>query len=184
VGQDYGARVETAADGRCLTGGGIAVSLAAGALPRGLMLRGDLLSGPPAAVGTYRFSLRATNACGAVQQEFELKVTGKPILRAAPEQLEFECKAGGPAPAEQVVQVSGTWPGQPYAVSARTAPWLTLRPVRGTTPEPDSALSADLVAVSVDPDKLAAGTYRGTLSVAAWEGANTVSIPVVLRVAQ
>ncbi len=182
AGAGYSAAIETAADGNCLTGNGIALSLAQGELPRGLALRGENLTGVPAAIGTYRFAIRAASRCGAAVREFELVVTGRPILRVVPEELVFEYRAGAAAPKQLDVLVASTWPRLPYTVSTGKIPWLEYYQTIGATPDLGSPFSADRIAVRVNPDKLSPGLYHATLTISTWQGANAPVIPVTLKV--
>jgi hypothetical protein len=181
VGQPYQASFEIGLDGRCI-GGGVELSLAEGELPRGLALRGDGLAGIPAATGTFPFSVRAANGCGSVVRPLELVVTGKPILRATPGEIVFECQEGGPPPEPQTVLVASSWPGLPYTVRASQAPWLAYEPAAGRTPEPGAGFAADAVALRVDPAKLAPGVYHTILRVWVWQGANAPSVAVTFKV--
>lgn len=184
VGTPYSAIVEMVVDGRCLTSGGLILTLAGGALPHGMLVRGESLTGTPTAVGAYRFTIRAANLCAAAEREFELTVSGRPILRAVPEELVYEYKIGGSDPQPQSVLVTGTWPNLPYSVRADKGPWVIPEQAQGITPDRGAALSADEITVRVNPDKLAAGVYRSTLVIATWQGANAPRIPVTLRVTQ
>jgi hypothetical protein len=182
AGNRYDATVETIVDGRCLSGGGVALTMVGGRLPRGLELRGQELSGIPRETGTFRVAIRAATDCGETAAEFDVMVTGKPILRTQPVELVFEYHAGDPLPAAQTVLVSSTWSNLPYGVRAGEEKWLSCRQAQGATPDPAAAVTADTVAVRVAPEGLAPGVYRSTLTFSTWLGANTPEIPVVLRV--
>ena len=184
VGTSYSAIIETVVDGRCLSSGGLILALAGGTLPHGMMLRGESLTGTPTAVGRYRFAIRAGNLCAADEREFDLIVSGRPILRAVPEELVYEYKIGGPDPQPQNVLVTGTWPNLPYSVRADKGPWVIPEQAQGMTPDRGSAFAADEITVRVNPDKLVAGVYRSTLVIATWQGANAPRIPVTLRVTE
>lgn len=179
-GLDYRVTIQTQIDGRC-TFGNPELSLSAGSLPRGLDLEGDWLTGVPEEVGTFRFRVRGANDCVSTEQEYVLLVTGRPILRASPENVVFEYRIGDLAPEPQSVLISSTWPDLPYTITAN-APWLTAHPEEGVTPSAGEALSADRVAVTVNTKDLAPGTYQARLLVTSRQGANAPSIPVELRV--
>jgi hypothetical protein len=184
AGGGYSAPIETSADGNCLTGSGISLSVAEGELPRGLALRGENLTGVPAGMGTYQFTIRAANRCGAAARTYQLVVTGRPILRVVPEELVFEYRSGEPAPKPLEVLVASTWAGLPYTVSTGKVPWLEYDQTLGTTPDQGSPFSADRISVRVNPDKLAPGVYHAALAISAWQGANAPVIPVTLKVVQ
>jgi hypothetical protein len=182
IGTLYNAPVVALPDGRCVSGGGVVLGVAEGELPHGVELRGDSLTGIPDTIGTSRFTLRAATGCGAAEREFEVMVTGRPILRAIPEELIFEYRAGDAQPGSQSVRVSGTWPGLPYMVRAEHGPWIAWEPREGATPGRGSAFSADEIAVRVDPSKLAPGVYHAVLVLSAWQGANAPKIAVTLKI--
>jgi hypothetical protein len=156
--------------------------VAEGTLPDGLAIRGHNLLGTPRKTGTFRFAVRAANACAAEVRLLELVVTGKPILRAFPETLTVEYHIGQAAPAPLTVQVSSTWPNLPYAVETDAA-WLTYRVRGGITPDPGSGFSSDVVSLEVNPKALAPGVYRASVRLATWQGANVPAVAVTLRVA-
>jgi hypothetical protein len=181
AGTPYQAAVETAVDGRCPYGGGAALFVAEGNLPRGLEIRGLAIAGTPRETGIFSFVLRGAVACGASTQPFTLLVTGKPILRVYPEELVFEARQGA-TPKPQKLFVSATWPNLPYEVRIVDGPWLWHEPAAGATPDQGAALSADPVAIRVVPGDLTPGVYHATVTVATWQGANAPEIPVTLRI--
>jgi hypothetical protein len=62
--------------------------------------------------------------CGA--KEFELMVTGRPILRAYPEKIEFNITEGAPSRI-QTVLISSTWPSLSYKMSGVDGAWIGFR---------------------------------------------------------
>lgn len=181
VGTAYHETLETAVDGRC-PDGDVGLHLGAGALPRGLAIRGDYLLGTPVETGTFQFRVRVDNTCAVAEKAYALVVTGKPILKVYPEELAFAYHTGEPNPAPQTVLVSSDWPGLPYLVQA-IEPWLNCAQRAGVTPELGSAFAADRVAVRVSPANLKPGIYYSELSVSTWLGANTPVVRVTLTVA-
>jgi hypothetical protein len=180
VGSFYQARIETGADGRCPANIGIWV--AAGKLPRGLEVRGENLTGAAREMGDFKFVIRAANTCSATEKEFDLVVTGQPILHVSPAALSFERHVGQVSgPAVQSVQVSATWPDLPYAVKADAA-WLVAKKLGGVTPAEGSALSSDLVAIEVAVKDLAPGIYRSAIHFSTFVGANAPEVVVTLTV--
>jgi hypothetical protein len=183
VGRPYYASVQTTADPRCLNGGGVTLSLVEGELPRGLMLRGGEVTGVPSEVGDYSVAIRASTPCGSADRAFQLTVSGRPILRASPGELVFEYHEGDPAPKEQPIVVSGSWPGVPYTIAkSSNSPWLEYSRATGATPERGSAFSGDAVRIRVNPETLPAGTYREILEFSAWDGAEAPRVAVLLKV--
>ena len=182
IGAPYYAVVATKVDGRCETSD-VQMEVAGGVLPRGVMLAGDTLTGVPAEFGRFRIRVRAESPCASAIEDLILEVTGKPILRVAPEELAIEYREGDPAPLSRVVLVSATWPALPYALrAASAAPWLRLRPGEGATPPEGSPHTGDPVTVEVSPEGLAPGVYRAILSFSTAGGVNAPQIPVTFRV--
>ena len=56
-------------------------------------------------MGRFRFILRVENLCTSVSRMFELVVTGKPILEAAPDEITFSSPAPAQAPASRTILV-------------------------------------------------------------------------------
>jgi len=180
VGADYRATIETQGDGRCALGD-IALVIVGGVLPDGLRLQGDSIGGVPKQMGIFRFRIRAANNCASAEREYQMQVTGKPVLRVSPEELGFEYKLGEPAPATKNVLVSSTWPELPYSVTG-AANWLRVNLRAGVTPFPGSAFSGDAATVEVVPRDLKPGVYQATLVFCARQGSNPVAVPVRLKV--
>ncbi|MEI9972949.1 MAG: hypothetical protein WDO73_13345 [Ignavibacteriota bacterium] len=180
VNTEYRFLIETDADGRC-PGSDVAVSLESGTLPRGLALRAGYLTGRAKETGRFQLTLRASNDCSSAVRPVELVVTGRPILRALPEEITCEYRAGEAAPAPVAVQVSASWPDLPYAMQI-DAPWLTGKVRTGVTPAEGSGLAADLVSLGVDAKNLAPGIYRASVRFSTWMGANAPVVAFTLRV--
>jgi hypothetical protein len=182
VGVAYNFTVETSVDGNC-PGGDVALSAIDGMLPEGVEIRGVQLLGTPKKTGRYGFSVRAQNTCASAVKRLELVVTGKPILRALPEEVAFVRRAGqaGPGPAPVTVEVSGTWPNLPYTVQS-DAGWLTHKARGGATPDAGSALYSDVVSLDADPKDLPSGVYHASVRFSTWLGANSPVVAVTLTV--
>jgi hypothetical protein len=180
-GSPYRVVLETFVDGRC-TDGGVTISAVDGALPRGLELRGETITGTPEEFGAIHFRLRAGNNCGAEERDFVLQVTGRPILRVTPEEIELEYRVGGPVPEAKVLLVSATWPKFPYSLTKGSGPWLRIRQQAGVTPLPGSPYAGDVVRVQIVPESLTAGTYESELVLSGPSGAAALTVPVRLRV--
>jgi len=180
IGSDYRATIQTRSDGRCALGD-VVLFLADGNLPDGLILQGDAVAGIPKQIGISHFRLRAANNCAAAEQEYQLQVTGKPILRLSPEELVFEYRVGDPAPKAKNVLVTSTWPELPYSV-AGDKPWLRVRLRAGVTPYAGSAFSSDAATVEVVPQDLKPGVYETSLVFLARQGDNPPGVPVKLKV--
>jgi hypothetical protein len=181
LGTAYHAVVATQVDGRCPTSD-VLLEIAGGSLPRGMALAGDALTGVPREFGVFQIRVRAANPCAWAVEDLTLEVTGKPILRVAPEELVVEYRDGDPLPQPRVILVSGSWADMPYAVQAANAPWLRLHAGQGVTPSAGSPYMADPVTVQVMPEGLAPGVYRTVVSFTTEWGANHPQIPVTFRV--
>ena len=106
-----------------------------------------------------------------------LTVTAAPNLTLTPNSLNFAYQVGGATPAGQSVAVASSGAALSYAVTS-SATWLSATPASGSTP---GSLS-----VSVNPSGLAAGTYNGTISVAATGAGNsprTVAVALTVTAA-
>jgi uncharacterized protein (TIGR03437 family) len=155
------------------TGGGwLAVS------PSGAVTPGTLsVSVNPASLapGTYTGNVMVSSA-GATNSPFSipvtLVVTSGVNLSLAPGSLAFGYQIGGPAPASQNLAVSSGGTPLSFTTTAATTSggsWLSVSPSGGgTTPA--------TLAVSIVTAGLAAGTYSGTITVAAPQAANTPQV--------
>jgi hypothetical protein len=175
----YSASIRVGIDGQCPIGN-VGLYLASGSLPRGLRTTDDGLGGVPSEMGTFRFLIGARNTCAATTRAFQLLVTGRPVLRAVPDRIEFTVSPDGPADS-QIALISSTWPGLPYTLSTPDGSWLTLRQAGGATPEPGSAFTGDRATVTAIPLKLAPGVHHGTLIVSARD-ADAIKIEVTVTV--
>jgi hypothetical protein len=82
-----------------------------------------------------------------------------PVLAITPSSLTFAATVGGAAPPAQGVTVSNTGGGTLSFTATDDQTWLSASPASGSAP--------GTVNVSVDPTGLAAGTYTGTVTIAA-----------------
>lgn len=180
IGTEYRTTIQTQVDGRCPLSD-VSLSIVEGALPRGLTIEGDVLSGIPKVMGAFHLRIRGANVCGAAEREYLLEVTGKPILRVVPDEVVFEYHSGDPAPKPQTLLIAGTWPELPYSVSA-AASWLHVSLNTGVTPAAGSAFSGDPATVTIMPKDLAPGRYETTLVFSAPGAATMPAIPVKLRI--
>ena len=180
VNTEYRSAIATGIDGRCAEGD-VVVSLHDGRLPRGVEVGAGYLFGTPREIGKFQFSVHAANNCSSTVKEFELIVTGKPILRVFPDEVTCEYRAGGSVPAPLTVRVSGSWPDLPYSIRV-DAPWLSAKLQAGVTPATDSALSSDTVLLEIDPKNLTPGTYHASVRFSTWLGANSPVVAVTFRV--
>jgi hypothetical protein len=175
AGLQYIATIHTSVDGQC-PAGNVGLYLAAGSLPRGLRITSDGLAGVPAEMGTFQFSIGARNSCVDTARELKLLVRGRPVLRAAPERLEFSASADG-SPVAQTLLISSTWPGLAYTLSTPDDSWLTLRQVEGI-----AAFGGDRATVAAIPMKLAPGIHHSRVIVSAWQ-AEPIAIDITVTVA-
>ena len=177
----YSAPIQTVVDGRCRNGNP-SLFLTSGSLPKGVALNTLGLVGTPEENGTFQFTIRAANDCASISRTFELLVTGKPILEAGPDQVSFSCSNTAQTPAPKRILVSSTWPSIAYTAEVRNAAWLHVDQEMGITPDPGSALTGDVVTLTVDPTGLKPGTYRGSILFHTRYGANSPGTAVVLVV--
>jgi hypothetical protein len=180
IGADYRAQIQTEQDGRC-PHGDVELSVAAGTLPRGLMIEGDTLRGVPRELGAFHIRLRSSNTCASAERDYLLQVTGRPILRVAPQELVFEYRVGDRPPAGQSLLISGTWPELPYSVSGAPS-WVGVQLTSGIIPSAGSGFSGDVATVEILPKDLTPGSYLANLAFYARPGAAPSTIPVRLIV--
>jgi hypothetical protein len=180
-GSSYHAAIDVVGDGNCAEGD-IGLSVASGALPRGLQLFNFGVGGTPTEVGHFQVAIRASSMCASGTQTFEILVTARPILEVGPPAVVLEYKAGSGNLQTKNVLVSASWPDLAYSVEVEGAPWLIAEPERGVTPGAGSATTGDIVTLRFDPSQLPVGRHRGWLIVSTWLGANAPRIPVELHI--
>jgi dUTPase len=96
-----------------------------------------------------------------------------PQLTATPSSLTFTYIIGTPPPEAQSIAIGTSGSALSYTVSAYGL-WLAVAVPSGATPGSAS--------ISVDPTGLAAGTYTGSVNIAAEGAGNTLIVPVSLNV--
>jgi hypothetical protein len=174
--------LEVRTSGAC-TSGGVSYAVVSGSLPPGLQLSQlGYLSGVPLRTGSFEIAVRVTTGCSWTTKHFVMISTGAPVLSETPSRLQFRGRSGQIL-AEQLFQVSSTWPKLPYRLTSN-ADWLTAVPDRGFTPRDGSALVNDTVHVRVDPSHLKPGRYQAVIAVSAWQAAEAVRVTVDLTVTE
>jgi len=133
---------------------------------------------PPAEIfGTWTVKLiwNATTQIAAAQ--FTISAA-EVSLAAAPASLTFTYQQGGTQPAAQALAVSSSGGALPFTATASTtngSNWLSVTPGSGSTP-------ANL-AVAVNTNGLAAGSYSGTVKIASSGAINSpLTVPVTLTI--
>lgn len=131
-----------------------------GSLPPGVSLSPNgILNGTPTVAGSYDFTLKLQDALlYTTEKSCQLRVNGP--FRLSPSELTFSGRAGGGAPASQMLSVSSSTAAQSFSVRVTTdnnEPWLRATPSTGTLPA--------AIEVTADPRSLAAGTYSGLVTV-------------------
>jgi uncharacterized repeat protein (TIGR01451 family) len=102
-----------------------------------------------------------------------LDLTLVPTIAVSTQALRFTYSTGGSVPAGQSVQITSSGGGTLNWTATASVPWLTAAPAAGTAPS--------TLVVSLLPSGLAAGTYAGTVQIAAASNA-PLSISVTLTV--
>jgi glucose/arabinose dehydrogenase len=139
----------------------LTVSPASGSAPRDVTATVDTAG---LAAGTYTATI-TINGGGISGSPRTVPVTltlappTPPVLAITPSTLTFSATVGGSAPPSQPVAVSNTGAGTLSWTTSDDQPWLSASPAGGT--------NAGTVNVSVNPAGLSAGTYTGTVTVAA-----------------
>lgn len=133
------------------------------------------------AAGTYTGAVivAAEGVANSPQAVFvTLTMSSKPVPKMAvsPTSMSFTAQAGGKPPAGQTIAMVSTGEALSFKVTTGTsAAWLSATPGDGQTP--------GSITVLVNPSGLAAGTYTGSVSIAATEAGNSPRIvPVTLVV--
>jgi hypothetical protein len=136
------------------------------------------------AAGTYNGTISITST-GAANSPQSVPVTlvvttsgggggGTGRLRTWPSRaVYFDYQTGQSDPAPKNVRVLSTGSPLTYTAAVHGGTWLSVSPSGGTTP--------GTLGVSVNATGLAPGTYTATIKIAA-QGANSINLPVVLRV--
>ena len=126
---------------------------------------------------TGLLTLKVVAAAGAADS-IGIMAAAPTTIAVVPASLEFAYTAGGTVPAAQPIQISNSGTGTAALSWTATAsdPWLSVSPASGTAPSTPS--------VSVSPAALSAGTYQGSIQIAAVGASNSpASVPVTLTVA-
>lgn len=158
-------------------------TLAGGALPPGLTLSpSGLISGTPTQSGNYTFTIELnfsfsetldgmteSSSASIPFPPFTLDVTGNsgPAVAVNPSALTFSLTEGSTSAVTQSVVISSSGnSSETFSASATTGSggnWLSVSPGSGTV----APFATSSVSISVDPSKLGAGTYLGTVSISA-----------------
>jgi hypothetical protein len=162
--------------------GGVGYAIVSGELPPGIQLsRLGYFSGAPLHTGEFKFTVRASDGCGLARKEFNLVVTGAPMIMVKPTRIAFVCKAEE-TPAEQQILISATWPRLAYQMTASNATWLTATPEHGSTPRLGSAMAYDIAHLRVDTTGLKPGHYTASITISSWQVLKPVRVDVELTV--
>jgi outer membrane autotransporter protein len=139
-------------------------AITAGALPTGLSLLGDAISGTPTATGTFNFTVAATDALGFEGSQAYTVVISAPAIAVTPSTL----PAGNVAVAySQTLTASGGSPTYAFAVTAGALPaGLTLTSAGVLSGTPTAAGSFDFTITATDTLGFT-GTQVYTLAISA-----------------
>ncbi|MEZ5399110.1 MAG: hypothetical protein R2729_05530 [Bryobacteraceae bacterium] len=161
----------------------VTLTLAGGSLPPGVELTpAGYLRGYPSAPGSYRFLVRAANACGWADREFSIEVSGAPVLLVNPPSVQFRVLAGQRAPEPVLLRISSDTAGLAYTLDGPAADWVEARIRAGVTPGPEAAFDADTIALYFDFTRLEPGTHRTSLRLSAWRGVEPAEVPIEVTV--
>jgi len=163
----------------------LTASPASGNMPSGITVTANP-SGLSA--GSYQGTLTITAPTTAtvtltVQVAFTVTAAGQPSLSARPGLLSFFTVLNSPAGTRNIT-VSNLGGGS-IAYTARAATtsggaWLTLSAASGTV----NAFGSQSLIATLNPAKLAAGTYSGTVTLSSTSPAQSVTLPVTMTVTQ
>jgi uncharacterized protein (TIGR03437 family) len=140
--------------------GSATFAVTSGSLPSGITLSDNgILSGTPTALGTFSFTVSATDSSTTVASR-DYQITINPAgsyLLLSEGSLFFKALVNGNAPASQDIAVIATGSQPPDFTVTAHAPWISLTPTMGSAPSN--------ITVSVDPSQLVAGTYTDMLTI-------------------
>jgi uncharacterized protein (TIGR03437 family) len=171
----------------------ISFTLGSGALPPGLTLVSNTLSGTPTAPGSYTFEVDVTfgysfDGMSGTEGPFPFPVsvnitgTAGPATSVNPGALTFSLTQGSTAAVTQsAVITNNASTQQTFTASATTGSggnWLSVSPGAGTL----APGGRNSISVSVDPTGLATGTYLGTISVSVSPGDQQFALSVTATV--
>ncbi len=114
-------------------------------------------------------------AANSAENTVAVLLNTTPVVRAGPSSLTFNAAVGGANPPAQSFSVAFDTGGTPAYTLTSSAAWLSTNP--------SSSGSTSPITVSTDITGLAAGTYRGTVTVATSSSTNNSLINVTLIVA-
>ncbi len=114
-------------------------------------------------------------ALGGDFDAFVTKIGPAVNLAVSPASLTFTRQPGSPPPAAQSISVSSAGAALSLVAAASTSSWLSVSPASATTPV--------TLTVSINPTKLAAGTYSAAITLTSTAAGNSPRIvAVTLRV--
>ncbi len=179
------------------SGEGIQISysftVTGGSLPPGLTQSpSGLLSGTPTTPGNYTFTITFTFSISddgqsesdstAFTLSLDIQGNGGPAVTANPGALSFSLTEGSTSALTQSVVIANTGSAaQTFTATAATnsgGNWLSVSPGSGAV----APFTSSSVSVNVDPSSLAAGTYLGTISIAASPANQQLNIAVIVTV--
>ena len=154
----------------------ISLSPASGTAPSTLSIA---VSPAGLSAGTYTGSVQIA-ATGASNTPQSIGITftvtaSPPVLAVAPSALSFAYTNGGSAPAAQNISIANSGGGSLAWTATASDYWLFVSAASGSAPA--------TVAISINPVNLAAGTYTGSVQIAAaGAGGSPASVAVTLVV--
>ena len=164
-------------------------ALASGVLPDGLSVKqisdsAYAIAGTPTAAVASTFTVKATDACGAVAARtfsiaIQVQNTNPATLSAGPASLTFTAQPGGTAPLTQTISITASGPGLSYTAVATTGSggnWLTF-PLGSSGNVP-----ASLQVAVTGYDQLVPGVYQGAITITSQASNGPVNVPVTLTV--
>jgi hypothetical protein len=151
--------------------------LTGGSLPGGLKLHADgRIGGEPLRVEAGSMTVRISTPCSDRAEEWEWSIQGAPMVFVEPGELTLDSRTTA-----TTALVSASWPGLRYSVSMADGtpipPWLRVRARKGRTPPQGSSLTADQLAISIEPSRAPPGA-KADLLVHTWRGSEPAMLTV------
>jgi uncharacterized protein (TIGR03437 family) len=161
--------------------GAISFAVADGALPDGLSISGQAITGTPQTAGPFNFTLQATDSCSTtatasftITIDTSVQPTGGDTVFPSSVSFTVQQNSATP-PQDQSVLVNG--PAGAYTAAVGSgSPWLVIRPSSNLT------IPGLLTLGATNYASLNAGVYNGTVTVTPQDGSAPLTVLVAFTV--
>jgi hypothetical protein len=147
-------------------------SIIGGALPTGLSLTGNTISGTPTANGTFSFTVQVNDGIGTVARGVSITIgaipPATPVLSVSPSTVSF-----GSSTTQKSFAIANIDGGALSWSLSANQPWLSASPGSGSG-------NADIT-VTVDRSSLNSGNYTATITVESNGGTQSITVTVQVQ---